>query len=194
MAVQVINQIQTRPITKPTSSAITEYVGLSTDIKPTDCSEGSIYYQINTGGYLTKYIYVGVENGGWILGDIEQTTIHSAKNDGNFVVVDATYSNESKAIEVTGNVTQELLPAKAGASYRIKGITILGDGSGGDIRLYGIRGGVATLLLPLYMASSNRGATSSALNIKLDTNTSVYFTTSGRSSNASFLGVSYIEV
>lgn len=119
--------------------------------------------------------------------------IESVKNDGSFVVVDTTFSNESKAIEVTGNVTQDLLPAKTGISYRIKGITILGDGSGGDIRLYGTRGGVITLLLPLYMASSNRGATSSALNIKLDVNTKVYFTTTGRNANASFVGVSYIE-
>ena len=192
MAVQVINQTQSRPVNKSTVFVITEYMGLSTDVKPTDCDKGSIYYQINDGGYLTKYVYAG-DNNGWVLGEIEQATIHSAKNDGVFVSVDTTFSNESKGIEVTGNVTQTILPAKINTSYRIKGITILGDGSGGDIKLFGTIGGVITLLLPLYMAASNRGATSSALNLKLDTNTSVYFVTSGRATNASFVGVSYIE-
>lgn len=49
MAIQVINQILTRPLNKPTPYALTTYMGLSTDIKPIDCEEGSTFEEEDTG-------------------------------------------------------------------------------------------------------------------------------------------------
>lgn len=48
MAVQVINQIQTRPINKSTPYALTSYIGLSTDTKPIDCSQGSTFEETDS--------------------------------------------------------------------------------------------------------------------------------------------------
>jgi hypothetical protein len=113
---------------------------------------------------------------------------------GSAVPVDGTFNNISKAIEVTGDGTHTLIPAKANTQYWVKGITILGNGNSGEIRLLGTRESVSTLLLPLYMSAQNKGNTSGALNLKLDENTSITFTTTGRSTNKTFVGVSYIEV
>jgi hypothetical protein len=44
------------------------------------------------------------------------------------------------------------------------------------------------------MSAQNKGNTSGALNLKLDENTPITFTTTGRSTNKTFVGVSYIEV
>lgn len=49
MTVQVINQIQTRSIDKSAPFTLTEYLALSTDIKPTDCNRGSTLEETDTG-------------------------------------------------------------------------------------------------------------------------------------------------
>ena len=113
---------------------------------------------------------------------------------GNAIPVDGTFNNLSKAIEVTGDGTHTLIPAKADTQYWIKGITILGEGNSGEVRLLGTKDGSATLLLPLYISAQNKGNTTGALNLKLDENTPITFTTTGRSTNKTFVGVSYIEV
>lgn len=48
MAIQVINQIQTRSIDKSAPFTLTEYQGLSTDAKPINCSEGSSFHELDT--------------------------------------------------------------------------------------------------------------------------------------------------
>lgn len=61
MAVQVITQVQGRPINKGSSYAITEYMGLSEDIKPIDCERGSTFKEEDTGD---MYEFNGTE---WFL-------------------------------------------------------------------------------------------------------------------------------
>jgi hypothetical protein len=48
MAVQVINQKRPIPYNKSTPFVITEYIGLSTDIKPLDCERGSTLKELDT--------------------------------------------------------------------------------------------------------------------------------------------------
>ena len=48
MAIQVINQKRPIPYNKSTPFVITEYIGLSTDIKPLDCERGSTLKELDT--------------------------------------------------------------------------------------------------------------------------------------------------
>jgi hypothetical protein len=112
----------------------------------------------------------------------------------NVVAVDNTISNKSKALEVTTNETTVLVPAKEGVTYFVKGITVICAGNQGLVEVRGTIDEVNTLLLPTYVSVQGRNGASGALNIKLDANTPITFTTSGRGDSRTFVGVSYVEV
>lgn len=109
------------------------------------------------------------------------------------LVVDNGYQNESKPALIIGNVAnQVLVDPKPGAHLHIKGLTILGNGNSGDVK---IKRGDGTILLPAYFSAQNRAGTTSALNINLNTDEVVTVTTTGRgASDETFVGVSYLEL
>lgn len=76
MAIQVINQIQPRSIDKSSPFSLTEYMALSTDTKPVDCSRGSKLEETDTGNI---YKFDGTV---WYL-DGESDIIIKGVSDGN---------------------------------------------------------------------------------------------------------------
>jgi hypothetical protein len=110
------------------------------------------------------------------------------------MATDAGMRNKSKALEVTTDATTTLIQAKEGVSYIVKGITVICDGNQGLVEVRGTVEGANTLLLPSYVSVQSRANASGALNLKLDENTPITFTTIGRGASKTFVGVSYVEV
>lgn len=114
-------------------------------------------------------------------------------NGGHFVPVDNGFSNDSKPAEIIGNVTGQVLVAPAaGRKLIIKGITIIGNGNQGEVKVK--RAGGITVL-PAYFSAQNRAGTSGSLNLRLNVDEPLTVTTTGRgATDETFVGVSYIEL
>lgn len=100
----------------------------------------------------------------------------------------------SKADIIIGNQTNYVLATPAvGSRIVIKGVSIIGEGNTGTIKILRENNGVC--ILPCYMSVRQTSSASSALNIILDIDEKVLVTTVSRgASDESFVGVSYIEV
>ena len=111
-----------------------------------------------------------------------------------FLVSSNGFYNESVPTLIVGNVTgQTLVAPSAGHKLTIKGITILGNGNSGDVKLK--RSSDDAVILPGYFSAQSRANTSAALNIKLGVDEFVYVDTDSRgASDETFVGVSYIEM
>ena len=101
--------------------------------------------------------------------------------------------NKSKSYLFTGDITTYTLITPATGNYIIiKGITIIGDGNTGTIKIF--RSSNNQCILPCFMSSKNYATASTALNLVLNINESVYITTVSRGAVESFVGVSYKEM
>lgn len=78
-----------------------------------------------------------------------------------------------------------------GHKIYIKGITILGDGVSGIVRLK--RSSDGKTILPCYFSAHNHASTSSDLNFEILETESILIDTDSRGSVYSFVGVSYLE-
>lgn len=115
-------------------------------------------------------------------------------NDGYFLVNDNSYSNVSEPVEITGNVTDQVLvsPSDPANQLVIKAITIVCEDQLGEVRVHGEDG---KLYLPAYVSVQNRASASGALNIVLPPGESLLLSTIDRGATSrTFVGVSYIEV
>ncbi len=112
--------------------------------------------------------------------------------DGEFALaVEDGYYNKSIPTVVTGNVTdQVIIPAcSPGDCVVIKAMLITGEGNQGTARL---KVG-STVILPLYFSVANHAAASSQVRIRPEVGEAVTITTEGRSTNETFVGVTYYE-
>lgn len=111
-----------------------------------------------------------------------------------FLVSSSGFYNESVPTLIVGNVTgQSLVAPSAGHRLTIKGITLLGSGNQGDVKLK--RSSDGTVILPGYFSAQSRANTSAALNIKLGIDEFVYVDTDSRgATDETFIGISYIEM
>lgn len=102
--------------------------------------------------------------------------------------------NRSKSYLFIGNVTDyEFLIPKSGCYIVVKGITIIGDGNTGNVKLF--RELNDQCILPAYFSAQVKNSASSALNIILGVNEKLLVTSVGRGDTSeSFIGVSYIEI
>ena len=102
----------------------------------------------------------------------------------------ASDATESESKEFTGDLKEVFITPQSGNRLIIKGVTIIGDGNSGTIKLVsGDR-----IILPLYLSNFSRSGTSGALNIELETDQSISILAEGRGTSISFAGVSYLEV
>lgn len=100
--------------------------------------------------------------------------------------------NVSKPTTIVGNVTDLVLLAPApGKHLIIKGITVVGDGNQGTVKIKRETGGVT--ILPVYFSAQNRAGTSGALNIELGVDERVLVTATDRGTSETFIGLSYVE-
>ena len=100
--------------------------------------------------------------------------------------------HKSTSIIFTGDKTSyEFIVPASGNRITIKGITIIGEGVSGVIKLTRSSNGLC--ILPCYMSSRNTETASGALNIKMGVDEKILITTTDRGSNETFVGVSYIE-
>lgn len=81
MAVQVINQVQTRSIDKSAPFSLTMYLGLSTDVKPIDCEEGSTFEETDSGN-IYKF-----NGSAWNLDAESSVVIKGKATDGEYYYV-----------------------------------------------------------------------------------------------------------
>lgn len=121
-------------------------------------------------------------------------TIVSCLDNGNFLIVDNSYSNTSTPKTVIGNIAETFVQGVAGQQIIIKGITIAAEGDAG-ISTLERENGTQIILLPLYQSKNANGTTSSSLNIVLDDGESVIIRTVGRGvAEETFFGVSYLTI
>ena len=112
-----------------------------------------------------------------------------------FVATDNGYANKSEPLIFTGDLTQALVTPAPGQRLDIKGITITGDGNTGTVFIKRQNGPANKIvILPVWFSAQNRGGASGALNFTLDTDESIIVEATGRGSNQTFVGVSYIEL
>lgn len=118
--------------------------------------------------------------------------ISTCSNNGNFLIVDNSYSNTSTPKTVVGNVVQTLITGVAGLQIIVKGVTIAGEGDVG-ISTIERQNGTELIILPLYQTKNANSHASQALNVVLDDGESVIIRTVGRGvAEETFFGVSYI--
>lgn len=79
MTIQIVNQFKTNPIDKTTPYVLTEYIGLSTDTKPTDCGRGSTFEETDTSSI---WLFDGT---GW---GLRETYDRSFDRNGNQITID----------------------------------------------------------------------------------------------------------
>lgn len=118
--------------------------------------------------------------------------ISTCANNGNFLIVDGSYSNISTPKTVVGNVVETLVTGIVGKQIIVKGVTISGEG---DIGISTIEreNGTQVVILPLYQTKNANSSASQALNVVLDDGESVIIRTVGRgAAEETFFGVSYI--
>lgn len=73
MTVQVVNQHRALGIDKVSPLVITEYIGLSTDVKPTDCNENSTFEEEDTG---KVYKFNGIKWNIHDIGDMRNNSLY----------------------------------------------------------------------------------------------------------------------
>lgn len=118
--------------------------------------------------------------------------IKSAYNDGYFLPVDNGFANSSVPHEFTGDTADHVLVApQPGQRLVVKGVTILGDGNQGKVK---IKRGNGVTILPAWFSAQNRAGASGALNVVLNPDEVVTVTATGRGQSETFVGVSYIEL
>ena len=110
-----------------------------------------------------------------------------------FISTDSSFSNNSTSVVVVGNSTSDVLSPSTGRQLIIKGITIVGGGNAGTVKLY--RDSNDSVILPVYVSLHGRQSTSGALNLVLNVDEKVYVTTASRGENdETFVGISYMEI
>lgn len=102
-------------------------------------------------------------------------------------------ANKSKSHTFLGNLTGYELLAPASVNFLVlKGLTMLGDGNTGTVKV--LRGSNSVCILPLYMSAQVRSSPSSGFNLVLNVNEKVLITSTGRGDTSeTFVGISYLE-
>lgn len=114
-------------------------------------------------------------------------------SDEHAIATDNGSRNKSVPLTFTGDIaSQDLVAPAAGRRLVIKGITIIGDGNQGTVKVR--RGAGNVTILPVYFSAQNRAGASGSLNIVLNVNEKVNVTATGRAASETFVGISYVEI
>lgn len=131
--------------------------------------------------------------GDFVFKGLPSDLVSRTSDDGYGLITADGVLNKSKSYLFTGDITNyTLITPSVGNFLIIKGITIIGDGVSGAIKLF--RSSNNQCILPCFMSSHNSASTSNSLNLRLNVNESLYISTTGRGALESFVGVSYKEM
>jgi hypothetical protein len=100
------------------------------------------------------------------------------------------YYNISTPKTIVGNGTETLIEGVAGKKIIIKGITILGDGNAGSVKI--VADGVT--YLPCYFSAQNKAGVSAQARIQIPENTDVEAVLVGRGTSETFIGITYYRL
>jgi hypothetical protein len=127
-------------------------------------------------------------------GGFPRSVISETTEGMNALGVETGFTNNSKPTLIIGNVlNQVLLAPSTGRKIILKGISILGNGNTGTVKV--TRESNGEIILPGYFSAQGKPSTSPAFNFRLDTDEKVLVTCVDRqATDETFIGLSYIEV
>lgn len=101
-------------------------------------------------------------------------------------------AHKTKVISFNDDVNElELIAPRVGYQLIIKGLTIIGNGNTGFVK---VNRGDDTAVLPIYFTVQNFASLSSGLNLELEVDEKLTVTSNLRGTNETFIEVSYLEV
>ena len=132
---------------------------------------------------MTDFIYSGLPEG----------VVYTGVDGEQFISNIPNLNNISKSFVYKTNITNQIVisPSSVEKQIEILGITLIGSGSSGTVKLTKLNG---DCVLPMYISVQARASASGSLNVKLPVGESLYITiTSLQASTEVFVGVTYFE-
>lgn len=130
---------------------------------------------------------------GHVISGLPTIVLKKSFQDGTAVKVETNCINTSVSIEFSGDLTAyDIVVPSAGNRIVVKGMTIIGDGNVGTIKISRSINGAT--ILPCYMGVRATQSASSALHLELLPDEKIQINTTQRGDNETFVGITYTEI